>query len=530
MPKTVMIVSSVDERFKKTLPPVRNAEKGMIKKRTSDVVLKKVSFNRKKRVAREILQDFADSSSVHGMKYLLSQTLNTSCLGRSLWICTMIAAIIGVDTMIKTFWQYLEENPVNLYIDSLHAPIFLAAFPAVSICPNLPTTVKRQYELLNSIKLPENMTTEEAMVFLKHGTSMLFNKEYLARLDLLLQENQWRLVDFLRLLKPCEDMIDSCWWHGKRINCTDHIKQTHAYNGICCSFNYYLEDVIKYNKEFRKIPVIHTARSGPKSGLTVIFDRDLFAEDNSTGDVNSNFVNSIKLLIFVHHSASYPNAETVGYTLQKGQGLRLSVQPSIMMIPSNVAHGYLNGTLQPMCIPNSQKSELRFFPEYRHSNCFANCRITNLLDTCGCIRYLYAPMANYSQVPLCELPDFKCVFNFARNKAMVNYENCYCLRLCEDLTYQSTTTKYSLEASSRVALSPIFKNLSNGQAALSVHMKMDTFKIYRTEASFNYWNTLADIGGIFSLCLGCSILSAVEIVYFIYLFCRAICTKKRIYN
>lgn len=48
-------------------------------------------------------------------------------------------------------------------------------------------------------------------------------------------------------------------------------------------------------RRFQEVPALRTARSGSKSGLTVIFNRDLFFEDNKTKI--TNFENSIKLLV-----------------------------------------------------------------------------------------------------------------------------------------------------------------------------------------------------------------------------------------
>ncbi|XP_043664743.1 sodium channel protein Nach-like isoform X1 [Vespula pensylvanica] len=486
MPKTIMVGYSTDEKIKKNVHNVKKMDDQMKNKST----LISTNANRKKRIVRKIFQDFTGSSSLHGVKYLGMQPIVTSYIGKFLWLCTMITGIVGADMMVKKLWQHLDENPKEFFIETFHAPIFLAAFPAITICPNVPTMLTTQMDLMEYIKLPANMSVEEAMFFIRYGaliTMQELNDERLNKFNAFLRENQWQLIDFLKILNPCETMIESCWWHKKKINCTDYIKQSYTNNGICCSYNYYLEHLMKYNIRFQEVPVLRTAHSGSNSGLTVIFNRDLFVEDKKTE--KKNFVNSIKLLVYVHHTLSYPNAETVGYTLQKGEELMLSVQPVIKKKPSNLYHEYFNGILQSECITNSEKSKLRFFIEYEQSNCFVNCLITNIYNACGCLLYIYAPMANYTSLPLCELEDTKCLYKYMNRKKSMNYDTCLCVNLCEDTTYQISSIKYLLKGP-QLSVSPIYQHLSPSHTILNVYWKMDFFMTFRTKSTLVGWKNL----------------------------------------
>lgn len=58
-------------------------------------------------------------------------------------------------------------------------------------------------------------------------------------------------------------------------------------------------------------------------------------------------------------------------------------------------------------------------------------------------------------------------------------------------------------------------------------MYSQTFQMLLTLSAADETYLLASVGGIFSLFLGCSFLSVVEIVYFVYLYCRAIFARKR---
>lgn len=65
------------------------------------------------------------------------------------------------------------------------------------------------------------------------------------QLKLLLDTNNMTLTDLLIALRPCEDLFESCAWDGINANCSELFKVSYTFTGICCSFNYLLEDYIK---------------------------------------------------------------------------------------------------------------------------------------------------------------------------------------------------------------------------------------------------------------------------------------------
>ncbi|XP_043503276.1 sodium channel protein Nach-like isoform X2 [Polistes fuscatus] len=480
-----------NEQFKQSIRDIRKINNQMTLKKNKSTLIS-ANADRKKRAVKKILQDFTESSSIHGVKYLGMQSIVKSSIGKFLWLIIMVAGFFGVNIMLNKFLINMQNNPTELHIETFYSPIINAPFPAITICPTTSTMLKTQLDLMKNIKLPANMSHEEAMFFIKYGTDITTpeiarHPNRLKKYNALLKINQWTLTDFLGAIKPCYDMIESCWWHGQQINCTDSVKQSYTYHGICCSYNYYLEYLMKYNKRFQEVPVLHSVKTGSKSGLTIIFNRDLFFEENETE--RTNFVNTVKLLVFVHHTVSYPNAETVGYPLQKGQELKLSVQPIIEKKPPNVYHTNSNGNLQLECIPNTQKSNLRFFNQYHQSNCFVDCKITEVYKRCGCVRYIYAPMANYTSFRICDFKDSKCLDKYNNKVKSVNYDTCSCSNLCEDTIYKVSTSKYYLK-NTQLSVSPIYQHLTTSHTVLKVFWKMDFFTIFNTKSASINWKNL----------------------------------------
>lgn len=54
------------------------------------------------------------------------------------------------------------------------------------------------------------------------------------------------LLDTMRFLRPCEDMLEGCWFEGVQLDCRELFNESYTHSGICCSFNYLLEDYINF--------------------------------------------------------------------------------------------------------------------------------------------------------------------------------------------------------------------------------------------------------------------------------------------
>lgn len=73
-------------------------------------------------------------------------------------------------------------------------------------------------------------------------------KMHLEDLKLLLKTNNMTLIDLVKALRPCEDMFAACSWENSYRNCSELFKISYTFIGICCSFNYLLEDYIKNDR------------------------------------------------------------------------------------------------------------------------------------------------------------------------------------------------------------------------------------------------------------------------------------------
>ncbi|XP_011068504.1 PREDICTED: sodium channel protein Nach-like [Acromyrmex echinatior] len=426
--------------------------------------------------------------------------------------------------MLHKFWERYNANPIRSIVKSFHVPIFMAPFPALTICPLIPPPIARRNVVFASLRLPSNMSYTTGRFLIRYGPAFANEnapggRHHIDNFKLLLKTNNLSLIDFIKALRPCEDIFESCAWHNVDTNCSELFKISYTFAGICCSFNYYLEESIKTGRVRKADDFLTTSLYGPRTGLQIVLNRYFLVEDD---DIDEKYIKS--------------STNSVG--------LVTSVNPIINKKLSGYYHrDSMTGELIQNCI--NEKTKLDYFPTYGHFNCFTSCSIKAVLQACGCLPLYYTPIAEKHSLRLCEWEDFHCLYANADNIRIIqnvvrdNF-TCECFTPCQSVQYGLQTSRLLLNGKKSYNPSS-FKNISTNQSILKIYMKsgtfieMDTipiadelyllgkrsFLISKYQLKKEEKNFSASLGGIFSLFLGCSFISALEIFYFIMLFLRS---------
>ncbi|CAL1676265.1 unnamed protein product [Lasius platythorax] len=477
-----------------------------------------------KQIAREFLQEYLYDSSLHGVKYLGKLRIKSTILGKLFWTLIMICSSLFLTWMFWKTWIRYSSNPTRTVIESFHTPVAIIPFPAVTICPLIGPPLARRKKVLQDLKLPPNMDNKTAMFLLRYGPTFANEhirggKEYLNDLQALLKINNISLLDFLKLLRSCEDLFESCWWEGIEKNCRELFKFSYTSFGVCCSFNYILEDDIRTGRTTKESDLLRSILFGPRAGLTVVVQRDLLQSDGP-GDRPIRFAtNSIGLLVFPHHPLEYVGALSDREILQANEESRVKVVPFSKRELAGYYRRNSHGKLIPHCA--DEKTKLKYFPTYRYSNCFTSCTIETIQQTCDCLPYYYTPIANKYSLRICEWQDFNCLASIKGNFT------CECLNPCWNVYYETRTSSMLLNGAHDFNVGPPYQNLTDTQTVLRVYYNSDIFTQRNTVPIADELYLLASVGGIFSLFLGASFISAVEIFYFIELFCRSYYKSKK---
>ncbi|XP_011862352.1 PREDICTED: sodium channel protein Nach-like [Vollenhovia emeryi] len=481
----------------------------------------------KRVIAQQLLQEYLYNSSVHGMKYFSKLQIKSSIIGKLFWTSIMICSFVFLTLMLQKFWTRYSTNPTRSIIRSFHIPIFRAPFPALTICPLIPPMSSRRRKVFESLRLPHGMSNATGRFLVRYGPAFANEnapggKAHLKDLKSLLKLNNMSLIDLIIALRPCEDIFESCAWNDVNMNCSELFKVSYTFTGICCSFNYLLEDYIQNGSNTENLKnLLTTPLYGPNSGLTILLNRNFLVEDDPTEEKYVKYsTNSVGLVMFPHHPLEYVTTLATRQILQTEQELQISVTPFIKKKLEGYYEENSRGELVPNCADESTK--LKYFPLYRYSNCFTSCSIEAVLQACSCVPYYYTPVAKKYSLKICDWTDVECLYKNSNDTRIIQNvvtENltCECLTPCWNVVYDLRTSTLELNGDHDFN-PPLYKNLSDAQSVLRIFMRSETFMEMDTIPVADELYLLSSLGGIFSLFLGCSFISVIEILYFLGLF------------
>ncbi|XP_032681730.1 sodium channel protein Nach-like isoform X4 [Odontomachus brunneus] len=408
----------------------------------------------------KLLTEYLQDSSIHGIKYLSNLRIRPSIVGKIYWALIIICSFVFLIWMVSTIWMRYSADPLRTVVESFEEPIFKIPFPAVTLCPLIPPLAARRKKLLARLHLPDNINSTTAMFLLKYGVAFSSERvpggrNHLNNLRMLLEYNNITLLELVKLLRPCEDLVESCWWDGVKMNCSQIFKASHTSQGICCSFNFQLEHYISEKNWLYPVQYLRTAYFGSTYGLTVIIHPKLLMENDGTGEFIKYSTNSVGILVYAHHPLEYLGPIAKRHLLQAQQELRI-----------------------------------------------------------------------------CDWANFDCLYENADNiRRMVQKDpsvniTCKCYSPCWDIFYDTQASIGILNRHESNSW-PGHKNLTEAQSIVKVFMNYETFTMTDTIPIADELYLLASVGGIFSLFVGASFISAVEIFYFIGLYLQSYRNSKK---
>ncbi|CAK9817071.1 Pickpocket protein 11 [Anthophora plagiata] len=392
---------------------------------------------------RDVFNDYLESTSVHGLQYFGKIDMKVGTPGKILWACTILICFVCLSLMVIQFLYRYNQNPTNTYIKTFEAPIYQVPFPAVTVCPVAPISMKKRLAILENAFLPKNVS-----------------REFL-----------------LNLLKG----------HPKP-------------------------------------KLLSSASFGRWGGLKLVISNEVLTSEDNTHDFMRIMYNN-NIMILIHHGMGFPGFATNMYIVRADDELEIAIRPMAIFKPEGLYHRNKDNELTPVCITD-KANPLEYIPVYRNSNCYVNCRAKLMYNLCGCLPFIFDPIAELHNIPHCKLDGLQCIQqNLVQLGIVKDIKNknftCSCSDPCNDVLYDGLPNTISLMKAN------FSKTRTEGTAIVRVYMYSQVYQVLETLPAADMTYLLASIGGIFSLFLGCSFLSLVEIVYFFYLFCRAVYMRGR---
>ncbi|XP_018335267.1 pickpocket protein 28 [Agrilus planipennis] len=501
----------------------------------------------------QYIYEYSENSTVHGVKYIGEKKRTATerffwlvILGLSLYFCTYM--------IIKTYEKW-DKSPVIVSFARSPTPIWEIPFPSVTICSETKSrkSVFNFTETIMKFRTYNNLTDEErdkldkvALVCENH----LFHQGS----DFI----KYDTIDFLtEIAPPFVESLWQCKWLNTNTTCNDLFTPMLTEEGICFSFNMLDRDELFSNEVYHnKDYLAHGVRAedwslekgysekletdtfprraisaGQKAGLSIL----LRAYDYDLDYICRGPVQGFK--INLHHPAEYPLVSQQYFRAPLNQEVIVAVKPD-MMTTSDGLKDYEPHRRQ--CYFPSER-ELRFFKVYTQQNCEIECLTNYTLKACDCVGY---HMPHTEDTKICGSKKLVCMHEaqvsllknqveYGLKKSGSNDEDssdrytCDCLPACTSLIYNAETSQADFNWQKVFESYKVNFSEFPGVQMTRVTLFFKEQQFINSERNELYGHTdfFANCGGLLGLFMGFSVLSVVEIIYFLSL--RIICNIRK---
>ncbi|XP_030377204.1 pickpocket protein 19 [Scaptodrosophila lebanonensis] len=454
---------------------------------------------------------FGKRTTIHGLDRLLAT--GATRWERFIWLCTFISAFLGAVYVCLILSKRYNEGHFQTVVDSTRYPVYRIPFPVITICNR---------NSLNWQRLPEakrifmNKTTDPAELalfeqILSSYDSIFFGGfEAFARLrNQPLQQmshiNFSLVVDFMTW--RCDELLTNCVWRHTNYNCCEIFSKRRSKHGLCWAFNSLETAEGKRMQLLDPMWPWHTGSAGPMSALTI---RVLIhPEKHWPGRKNEKGISVMVTEPNVWHKNPFL---IPAYTQTM-----LELEP-IIYFYDNDTRGVSSD--QRECVFENERHSRDFKSLegyiYMIENCQSECHQEYLVRYCNCTMDLFFPPGKYRS---CRAQDLPClgehnnIFRYSHQPGEERFVHsyhdgmvCKCFRNCYSLNYICDVRPSFLPPE-------VYGNVS--YVDVDAHYRFETLMVYRTSLVIGWVDLIVSFGGIAGLFLGCSLISGMELAYFL---------------
>ncbi|XP_058464040.1 pickpocket protein 28-like [Malaya genurostris] len=507
--------------------------------------------------ARTLSTEFCDNSSIHGVRYFADRKV--IWCEKFWWILVFTLSVGSCGLLIQQTYRKWNESPVIVSFVERPTSVWQIPFPAVTICPEAKSAfwklnfTAQFFTFLNQSSEEHSIDSRtDYLLAMTQTCDKNSIERFLMSVSTVpnktLQESYASLIWKLRI--PIDDLLVECSFLGESFPCDTLFYPTLTEEGICLTFNglssanmlrleqledryltgtfptqdWSVEEGYSPEATFEAYPF--RAGSGYSMGISVYLSNHLLHHDPLCRGVTKGF----KLLL--HTPADYPQIAKKFVRIPISQEVTIAVKPQ-MITTTYGLQGYTPERRQ--CFFN-QERHLQFFRIYTQGNCELECLTNYTLQLCGCVLF---SMPRNDSVTVCETNEIRCVWlaksllydmGMTGNRAEeIKFRaKCDCLPACTAVQYDEEITQTQFDWSNWARTFGIPADRLDGQfvlitsiflyriefAHLAVYYKEPQFMPLRRSELYGTTDFLANCGGLLGLCLGVSLLSLVELLYY----------------
>ncbi|XP_055591474.1 pickpocket protein 28-like [Uranotaenia lowii] len=504
--------------------------------------------NRVHKGLQDLMAEFCAHSSIHGIGYMGSR--QRSAFEKFFWLFVFLLSMFGCGKLIDNSLRKWNENPVIITFDEVPTAVWNIPFPAVTICPEakikkfnlnftdafMKLTHWNRSKDLNDVEM-DNLLTNLQLCDEYFHTSY-YNRYYINH------TLKGHLVDTLKNISfMSNDTIYYC-----RLNslvCKKMFSNTITEEGICMTFNGLSnEEMFRQQNLHSDYEYLEEKRQSTswnlENGYSAEADLDsypirVFGAGFGAGlyvhlmtvnkDLEYHCRDGQGFKVLLHAPSEYPQVSKKFVRVTLGRDIAIAIKPQILNT-DNELHDYEPERRQ--CYFNRER-QLKFFQVYTQANCELECSTNYTLKECGCVRY---SMPRSADTRVCETSELMCTLNAQINLLELNAEHhlkhgdsmqdgCNCLPACYAIQYDAeiTQTIFNFKETLRLRLGPkgipYEDTITQKQISkLEIYFKDIQFITSKRTELYGLTDFVANCGGILGLCMGVSLLSLVELLYY----------------
>ncbi|KAI5638681.1 amiloride-sensitive sodium channel domain-containing protein [Phthorimaea operculella] len=509
------------------------------------VCLRRQRRKRQKVLIVELLHDYAQNSTLHGLRYIVDRGLNL--FDKIFWLLTFLLSIGMCFYLMSNVWIKWKTSPVIVSVNEKYVPVGDVPFPSITICPQL----KCKASVFNFSKELVKMKEIEKLIR-ENNNSVKISDEHRMKLESKLEDLgsvcginvNWELLIEVRrnitnssLIKTLyeatpsvQDAFFYCGWQGKRVQCDDLFQTVITREGICFNFNSLAADEILRNENLQRDYVyLNTTTpsedwsisegytdfrpgiSYPKRGVANNIAPDLKVILRESAHDRDGWCNVVKsgYTIFIQHPADLPQSSRHYFAALPGQISSLAVKFS-MLTADDALKGY-DPEVRQCYFPGDRK--LRYFRIYTISNCMLECQSNFTFKKCNCVEF--------------HMPQTLAQAELNVKTKTINENACHCLPPCNSILYDAEILRSAYNVHTYLEnrrkqyedddpkVEAFYDALSSlNFSDVDVYFKHSRYISMRRSELFGITDFMANCGGLLGLFLGFSFLSLVEIFYF----------------
>ncbi|XP_063243267.1 pickpocket protein 28-like [Bacillus rossius redtenbacheri] len=456
------------------------------------------------------------------------------------WALVMLLSLGLCSQQIYNMWLKWTYAPVIVSFDERSTPVWEIPFPAVTICSETKAR-QRSFNFTHAIYNKGNLTGEQLKTL--GDVSLLCDYAFAEGNDTTDEE----AVEFFREAAPMfEETVMFVVWRNGDSNLTgDFFKPSLTEEGLCYTFNMlspaelFTADTVQRGYDFMQhdyeasgwslesgydpgAPLETYPRRALGAGYEAGFVVLLRSYSQDIDYLCKGAVQGFKVLL--HNPAELPRVSQQYLRSDLNQELVVAIRPS-MMTTSPSLKSYIPRDRK--CFFQHER-RLRFFRVYTQGNCQQECLANFTLGFCGCVGF---HMPRSADMPLCGPGKKTCMLNASDELILREVErelegqrrgkaaSCDCLPSCTAVAYdgETSTAFFSWEDLVRGYLINTSEEEWHGANIGRVVMFFKTPQFIPSRRAEVYGNAdfIANCGGLLGLFLGFSVISVVEIFYYL---------------